>query len=98
MDQTKQRQLLVAAVQLTRAIEGIKKLYDELDKLVLELKAQGFEQTVLDDSVISIRDNFETANTVFRTAGVKRFELVIETSEKYAKRIAKGEKRCTPNT
>lgn len=67
---------LKRVIELQTGIEERKALYAELDQLTLELKADGFSDATLDGLVIELVDNFaDGRNTVFRPAGVKRYEM-----------------------
>lgn len=74
---------LSEALRLQAEIEQAKKLYEELDRLVLELQAAGFERAKHHGLDIELVDNFAETNVAFRMAAVKRFELKV--------RKAKGE-------
>lgn len=63
---------LARIAELLTALEAIKPLYEELDALVVEyVAAHGTGPT---PAGIEVVDNFADRNTVFRVAGVKRFE------------------------
>lgn len=69
---------LKRVIELQAEIEVRKALYDELDKLTLELQAEGFKHAELEGLVVDLVDNFaDGRNTVFRPAGVKRFEMKV---------------------
>ncbi len=76
-------------LDITAELEVRKALYTELDALVLELQAEGFKQTDLEGFRVELVDNFLEKNTVFRPAGVKRFEINVEPLDKVLKREAK---------
>lgn len=76
-------------LDLISELDSRKALYDELDRLTLELQAEGFSHELLDGKVITLRDNFADKNTVFRVAGVKHYEIIVESPETVAKREAK---------
>ena len=65
-------------LDLTEALEARKALYDELDQLTLELQAQGFDHAVFEGKDITLVDNFNVKNVVFRPAGVRRYECKIK--------------------
>lgn len=68
-------------------------LYEEYDRLVLELKDKGFDLAVIGDQVVSLIDNFAGGvNTSFKACGVKRFDIRIESTEKHEKRLTKQRK------
>lgn len=82
-------------IEIQKELELRKALYDELDKLTLELKAGGFVSTDIQGLHIELVDNFaEGKNTCFRPAGVKRFEIEVEPLEKYQKRLEKKAKKA----
>lgn len=75
-------ELLERARDLQERIASVKPLYSELDALVLELVRRGWRESALANSIEArLVDNFvdpktgAPKNTVFRPAGVKRFEL-----------------------
>jgi membrane protease subunit (stomatin/prohibitin family) len=84
------------AIEIAKKIEAAKVLYEELDAVTRELLVvQGTGATkaqFIGDQAVTVVDNFETANTVFRPAGVRRFEVKIEDKEKFLKRLKKEAK------
>lgn len=78
MNNNKTEQLLAKAIDLTRELELRKLAYDELDKVIAELKSLGFEHEVFKGMDISLVDNFAATNTQWRMAAVKRFELKVK--------------------
>lgn len=73
-------ELAERALELKTLINATKKFYEELDSITLllkELQGVGAEIQV-NDFTLKVVDNFESKNTVFRPAGVKRFELDIK--------------------
>ena len=84
------------AAEIKAQLDAVKPLYDELDKITVELAAlmvAGREFDLPDGSVGRVVNNFAEANTVFRPAGVKRFELKIMTAEEIAySKMSKSEK------
>lgn len=103
----------VRVIQLKALLDSNKPLYEELDRLTLELKtAMGVGSIPLtlneketmymhndevkflaQNQVVTIVDNFAEKNTVFRPAGVKRFEVSLETAEEYKIRLDKEAKK-----
>lgn len=83
---------LARVLQIQRELDLRKELYAELDALVLELQAGGFKCAELEGMRLELVDNFTEKNTVFRPAGVKRYEIEIETVEKYLKRKAREQR------
>lgn len=93
MDNQK-KQTLARILEIQRELDLRKALYDELDQKIMELQAGGFMSAELDGFRMELVDNFAAGNnTCFRPAGVKRFEVKIETLEAYLKRQAKKEKK-----
>lgn len=75
-------ELLERARDLQERIASVKPLYAEHEAVVLELVRRGWRESALANSIEArLVDNFVDAksglprNTVFRPAGVKRFEL-----------------------
>jgi flagellar basal body-associated protein FliL len=66
------------ALDLIRKIQENKKDYETLDALISEFRAEGFQEVETELGKLRLKDNFQETNTVFRPAGVERFELVIE--------------------
>lgn len=85
-------QKIARVIQIQAELDLRKELYAEMDALALALQAEGFEQLDLNGQRVTLVDNFLSKNTVFRPAGVKRFELEIEPIEKALKREAKARK------
>lgn len=78
-------------LDITEELEVRKLLYAELDAIVLELQRDGFISADLGLLRMELVDNFdEGKNTVFRPAGVKRFEVTVEPIERALKREAKA--------
>lgn len=63
-------ELLVEAENIQASLATVKTLYTRLDEITENLIGQELSNTGF-----SIIDNFAEKNTVFRMAGVKRFEL-----------------------
>lgn len=89
-------------VAIKAQLELQKPLYEELDNLTLELKAiVGVDAEVMaNGSFVTVVDNFAEKNTVFRPAGVKHFDVSLETFQereeaqaKAAAKAAKGKKK-----
>jgi len=59
-------------------IEATKLLYKDLDALIAQLRDLGFEEGRTSNGIFRLVDNFKQTNTVFRPAGVRRFELKME--------------------
>ena len=66
---------LARILDLQRELNVRAELYEELDRLTLELKADGFTQGEVDGTLYDLVDNFANGNTVFRVAGVKHYEI-----------------------
>ena len=74
---------------LLAALAAVKPLYAELDGHLLDLVAAGaMKYTNLAGERFALRDNFATTNTVFRPAGVKRWEAVPIVPAKASRRSA----------
>lgn len=56
--------------ELLDQVEGFKEIYNEIDKLTIDLVEVGCLR--IDD--VWIIDNFATKNTAFKTTAIKRFE------------------------
>ncbi len=80
---------------ITKQLDERKRLYEEYDRLVLELYNEGFDYTVVDDLVVELVDRFAAGNTAFTSAAVKRFELHIEPKARAEKRASREAKRKT---
>lgn len=65
-------------IRLKAEIDLRTEYYEQLDLLAAELRAQGFRSAELSGHTIDLVDNFESKNTVFRPAGVKRFEFKLK--------------------
>lgn len=72
------KEILARVIEIQRELDIRKALYDELDMLTEQLVAEGFQAGGIDGSIITMVDNFADKNTVFRPAGVKRFELKVK--------------------
>lgn len=103
----------VRLIQLKGILESNKPLYEELDRLTLELKdimgTTAFPVNLTEketmymhndevkflaqNQIITVNDNFAEKNTVFRPAGVKRFEATLETAEEFRLRLEKEAKK-----
>jgi hypothetical protein len=89
-DQTSTQARLARIIEIQRELDIRKELYAELDRITLELVESGFASAELEGLQIDLVDNFaEGKNTVFRPAGVKRFELKVSDPSK-PKRSRKG--------
>lgn len=85
---------LARIISIKNELDLRKELYDELDKLVLELKDTGFKSFDMEGLRLELVDNFEETNVCYRPAGVKRWEMKIESLEKVAKREARASKKA----
>lgn len=63
-------ELLVEAENIHASLDAVKPLYKRLDEIVEQLISHDLSGTGY-----AMVDNFAEKNTVFRMAGVKRFEL-----------------------
>lgn len=73
-----QNEKLIRLLEVHKELEARKVFYEEYDKLVAELRAEGFTHEILEGFDMTLVDNFADKNTVFRPAGVKRFEITIK--------------------
>jgi len=80
-------------IEIQAELDSRKALFEEYDRLVQDLAAEMFAQAEVQGLILSLKDNFAETNTVFRVAGVKRYEMTIEDKEKHEKRIAKQLKK-----
>lgn len=62
---------------IKKALEAQKPLYGELDELIIELSGIAEVGTSFSagGNFVTLVDNFKDKNTVFRPAGVKRFDV-----------------------
>lgn len=74
----KQEELLKRIIEINEELELRKKLYEEYDKVVEELRKTGFKNAEFQDLIFELVDNFEEKNTAWRMAAIKRFELKIK--------------------
>lgn len=88
--------LAARAVAISKQLESYKALYEELDTIAAQLKAARgvgvFHAVPSGAMVVTVVDNFEDTNVVWKPAGVRRFELKVEDADKYAKRLQKAVK------
>ena len=76
-------QALVRILEITKELEVRKELYAELDNIILQLQKSGFHAADINGMHLELVDNFaEGKNTVFRPAGVKRFEVSVKPIKK----------------
>jgi len=101
-------------IALKAIMEANKPLYEEIDRLILELKdAMGVGQFLVtlseqeslllhngevtllaSEQVVNVIDNFAEKNTVFRPAGVKRFDATNESLLEFNARAEKAKKKA----
>lgn len=55
----------------------------------------GEAKFIAPNQIVTIMDNFAAKNTVFRPAGVKRFDATVETQEEYLAKKEKADKKKT---
>ena len=84
--------VLLRLLQVKAELDSVKVLYEEYDKLVLELRDKGFSLAIIGDDAISLVDNFAESNTSWKSCGVKRYDVKVESVEKREKRLAKRAK------
>lgn len=65
------------ALAIQRELDLRKVLFEELDKVVAELRAAGFTEAIVDDKIVKLQDNFADTNTQWRMAAIKRWELKV---------------------
>ena len=72
-------------------------LYDEFDKLILELAAEGFKSVEINGNSILLIDNVakikEGKNTVWKSAGIKLFDIEEIPTDKLIARTKRAEKK-----
>lgn len=76
-------------LQIQAELDLRKALYEEFDRLVVELAKSGFAHAELNGLVLELKDNFAESNTGWTSAAVKRFDLKVTPKDKYDKRMAK---------
>lgn len=84
-------QVIERLATLEAMLNASKTLYAERDKLALELKdlvGVGVEVSH-GDMIMKVVDNFAEKNTVFRPAGVKRFDLEFDSATARAEKMMK---------
>lgn len=57
--------------KIYKHLESNKDLYSELDQLIHDLK----DEKGLEKHGLRVKDNFQNKNTVFKPAGVRRFDF-----------------------
>lgn len=75
-DQYKER--LERIIDIQEELDVRKKLYDEYDKLVVALQADGFIEAIIDGKELKLVDNYAEKNVCWRMAAIKRYELKIK--------------------
>lgn len=88
--------------EIKTQLEAVKPLYDELDIMTVSLSHRMREENCTEsmihaggDKYVEVIDNFAEKNTVFRPAGVKRFEAAVVTTEELEKRAEKAAKKAS---
>lgn len=85
---------LAKLLEIKEILDARKQLYEEYDRLIIELVGLGFVSAQgLKGELIQIKDCFKGGNTAWTSAAVKRFDLEVvtkELQEKRARRAAKG--------
>jgi len=76
-------------LQIRAELKANKPLYAELDAIIVELSKKVKREYVVDGLKIEIVDNFETKNTCFRPAAVKRFDVKVTPVGKTKKKGSK---------
>lgn len=86
---------LKRVIEIQKELDLRKELYAEMDRLTLELLAGNFSNAELEGLRLELVDNFaDGKNVCFRPAGVKRWEITIESIETYQKRLEKQRKKA----
>lgn len=62
------------AKMLLSQIEKLKNYYNELDQLTVDLKKSGFKSS----DGLTLIDNFNRKNTVYKAVGIKRYQLCLK--------------------
>lgn len=69
--------LVKKAIAIQAKIETLKAYYDDLDEIVDELVATGFQTTRSFKRTATLVDMFAHKNVAFTTTSIKRYKLVI---------------------
>jgi len=82
-------------IELTEEIERRKSLYDELEKLTLELKEAGFTSGEFKkypgkEYALELVDNFSEKNVAWRMAAVRRWEIKVTDLAQHARAVLKA--------
>lgn len=81
------KESLRRVIQIQAELDVRKSLFDELDRLILELKSDGFKSEELDGLVLTLKDNFaDDKNVGWTRAAIKRFEIEVISKELNEKR------------
>lgn len=71
-------QIAARVLEINKVLDAAKPLREELDLLTLELVKNNCFSAEYGTFVLSVVDNFQDTNTVFRPTGVKRYELKVK--------------------
>lgn len=82
------QELVERAIEIHLEIEKAKLLYRELDVITDRLLQTGRKKFRFGNYSVSLKDNFERKNTVFRPAAVRHFEIQFEVRVRGVKRAA----------
>ncbi len=85
-------QKLSRIIDIQRELDLRKELFAEYDLLVMSLAKSKFGKAYIGGLVVELKDNFDSKNTSFTTAAIKRYEVEIVSKELNAKREAKKAK------
>ncbi len=72
--------LLDRVLEIQKELDKAKPLYREMDELVTQLSKKRKKSFTYRDRVISVVDNYAKKNTVFKTVGIRRFDISITDS------------------
>ncbi len=77
--------------EIKKALEAQKPLYGELDELIIELSGIAEVNTSFSagGNFVTLVDNFQSKNTVFRPVGVKRYDVEWLDESEMVKKINK---------
>lgn len=69
--------LFIRAIEIKQQLDAMKPLYDELDKITMQILESGRTIGETTKATVILVDNFEDKNCVFKPAAIRRFELKI---------------------
>lgn len=69
---------LARVLEIKHELDLRKALFEEFDRLIVELAKDGFRECITEESVISLKDAFaEGKNTGWTSAAVKRYDIEV---------------------